>query len=262
MEIIKSELTAEVLEMRKQWYKTLVAPLDSMWESLYIAGATVFEIRERAQLIGFCCIDQEQYLLQLFLVPAHRYQMQDVLTFLIDSKRVVGAKVSSIEPITFSACLFHATSCEADTYNYGYLESFQPAERDTPLSLRTATLEDLEGLKGFYKNEGGFDDQFGYSENLINRSEVYFYEENGVLCATGECRLSDSQTAYADVGMMVKKDQRGKGLGSRMLLSLAKIARQQDRNPICSTTLDNIGSQKAIQRAGFYRTHTIFVMKF
>ena len=108
----------------------------------------------------------------------------------------------------------------------------------------------------------GFDDTFGYVDNLISRKELFMVKDSNTIITTGECRLSDTQLEYADVGVAVNKEHRKKGYATKMLLQLAKEAIMQKRKPICSTTIDNIGSQKAIEKAGFHCSNIIFDMEF
>lgn len=49
-----------------------------------------------------------------------------------------------------------------------------------------------------------------------------------------------------------------KSKSKKMLKQLVKKAMKQNRKPICSMTIENIGSQKAIEGAGFYCSNIIF----
>ena len=82
----KSEITKEVINYRKQLYRNFIAPLDGMWESLYIANATSYLIKYKEEEIGYCCIDGDESLNQLFLKESHRYLMNSVVTELINPR--------------------------------------------------------------------------------------------------------------------------------------------------------------------------------
>lgn len=258
----KSELTKEIINYRKQLYTSSVAPLDGMWEALYIANATNYLIKSKGDEIGYCCIDEDKSLNQIYLKSTHRYLMNAIISELINNNMIVSAHLSSIEPTSFNASLMLAKSTQVNTINYTFSSEQEKVVSTDVLSLNKASLHDTDRIKSFFKSVIGFEDSFGYTENLIQRGEIYIVEEEGVIVATGECRLSDSQPTYADVGMVVKNTNRKKGLGTKVLSELVKIALENKRKPICSTTVDNIASQKAIERAGFYNSHTIFKMDF
>jgi len=258
----KSEVTKEIINYRKELYTSFVTPLDGMWEALYIANATSYLIENKGCEIGYCCIDVDRSLNQIFLKDSHRYLMNTVVAELINTSMIISAHLSSIEPISFNTCLLFSKSIQTNTINYTFSSVQEKNVSAGILSLNKATIHEGDKIRAFFKKEIGFDDSFGYTVNLIQRGEIYIVEEEGGIIATGECRLSDSQPAYADVGMVVKNTNRKKGLGTKVLFELVNIALKNKREPICSTTVDNLASQKAIERAGFYNSHTVFKMNF
>jgi predicted acetyltransferase len=179
---------------------------------------------------------------------------------IIQSKLISLASLSAIEPVSFNACLFFSKSIKANTFLYQY--SNRPSENELILMVEPVLKEDISGVKTFLKEQIGFDDTFGYTENLVERKEIYLLKESGVIIATSECRLSDSQAEVADLGIIVNKDYQGKGIATQVLKQQILRAREKNRKPICSTTVDNLASQKAIEKAGFYRSNIIFDMSF
>ena len=262
MHFTKTESTNIIQPLRHKLYEEFVGPLDGMWEALYIAQSETFLIQVDNNTIGYCCIDADKSLTQIYLEAKHKNLMSETIDNLIKSKHVVSAKLSSIEIVSFNACLLHSKSIESDTINYQYYKSPQQNNTEEDIPLRLAEIKDIVTIQSFYNNEIGFDDQFGYVKNLVQRKELYLSEESNSIIATGECRLSESQTMYADVGMAVKQTQRKKGIGANMLIALTKKAQEKNRLPICSTTNDNVASQKAIEKAGFYGSHIIFKISF
>lgn len=258
----QSESTETIINYRKQLYTSFITPLDGMWESLYIANATSYLIKNEGEEIGYCCVDQDKSLNQLFLKDSHRYLMNTVVTELINKGLIVSVHLSSIEPTLFNTCLLFAKSIQANTINYTFSSEQEKRVGTGILNLNKATTLDADRIRAFFKAAIDFEDSFGYTENLIQRGEIYVVEKDNVVIATGECRLSDTQPTYADVGMVVKQHNRKKGLGTRVLSELVNIALENKRKPICSTTVDNIASQKAIEKAGFYNSHTVFKISF
>lgn len=83
-----------------------------------------------------------------------------------------------------------------------------------------------------------------------------------MIIATCECRMSDSQPSIGDIGIIVHQEFRNKGLATEMLKLQANSILKAGRKPICSTTLDNIASRKAIEKAGFHCSNIIFDIHF
>lgn len=260
MNFIKTDDTQTINQYRADLYEGFTAPIDGMWESLYIASAQDYLVEHNGKTIGYCCIDTNNCLLQLFLTERNKHLMKTTVEELINTKLINSASLSSIEPISFNACLLLSTEANPNTFCYQY--STEPVSNAVPLNIVHVQMEDLDAVKAFFKNQIGFDDTFGYTENLVNRKELYMLKKADTIIATGERRISDSQPTIADVGVIVNKDHQKKGLGTQVLQTLAEKAKKENKKPICSTTNDNIASKKAIERAGFYNSHIVFDMSF
>lgn len=260
MKFIKTDQIEEVARLRKTFYENLTAPIDAMWEQLYIASAQSYLIAQGNQNIGYCCIDSEKRLLQLFLIQSFKQQMQQVIGMLIGSDLVTSASLSSSDPTSFNACLFHSTSISTNTFCFEHTN--ESVELESSLNLALVSEEEIPMIKAFLKQQVGMDDTFGYTENLVNRKELYRAREGNTIIATSECRLSDSQPVYADLGMIVNSAYRGRGFATEILKYQINRVLKLDRKPICSTTIDNTASQKAIKKAGFYCSNIIFDIQF
>ena len=260
MNFIKTDDTIVINDFRKKLYQQFSTAIDGMWEAAYIASSQSYLIKNEAQNIGYCCIDNKGSLTQIFLDDEFNHQMGKAIQSLIESKLISSARLSSIEPISFNACLAASKSIEVNTYCFQYSNKQKASQELLKLELVIST--EIKSIKNFFKDQIGFDDNFGYTENLVQRKELYAFRENEEIIATGECRLSDSQPKFADIGVIVNNDFQKKGLGTKVLRAMAQKALDVNRQPICSTTVDNIASQKAIVKAGFYRSHIIFDINF
>jgi len=260
MNFIKTDDTRAIDTLRGKLYQRLSGPIDGMWEALYIANSQAYIIKMESQELGYCCIDDNHNLTQIYLGEPYNYLMHSVIQALLSSKLIFSATLSSVESVSFNTCLAHSKSITPNTFCFQYAKS--PLIKASLEELSLVTSENIQVVKTFYKDHVGFVDNFGYTENLVRRKELFMKRDGGDIIATGECRLSDSQTDFADIGMAVHKAHRRKGLGAQVLNQLAKKALGANRQPICSTTIDNIASQKAIQKAGFYCSHIIFDINF
>lgn len=256
MEFIPIQDITEIAPLRARLYDELTAPIDAMWELLYIAAAPAHFIQQGNQKLGYCCIDEKKRLLQLFLFAPFKARAIEVIQAMIDTGLIVGAQLSSSTPVAFNACLFHATNIATHTFCFEHTnESIDFEER---LALELVSEDEIPAIKAFFKGEVGMDDTFGYTENLVNRKEIFRAKRGDTILATSECRLSDTQPNYADLGMIVKQDFRGQGFATEILQWQINRVLKLGRKPICSTTIDNIASQKAIKKAGFYCSNIIF----
>lgn len=246
--------------LRTQLYSRLKNPVDGMWENLYIAQSTHYLVKMDDDTAGYFCVDSDKSLLQIFLVDKYINIFEDVISKLISYKIVKSASLSAIDPNSFNICLLYSQSIEPNTYLFEYLDP--EFSIDYSLDIEIATEKDIPEIINFMKEQIYFDDTFGYTKNLVEREEFYMIHKGDTLIAISEIRLSDTQTEYADLGVVLSKDYRGKGKATKILYQQAQRAIKLGRKPICSTTFNNTGSKKAIEKAGFYISNIIFDLKF
>ena len=149
----------------------------------------------------------------------------------MDLNHCMSQSDQKFEPISFNTCLHFSKSLKTNTFCYQFSDS-KINDEDT-LNIELVSKYDSNKIRTFYKNHIGFDDTFGYVDNLIARKELFVLKESNTIISTGECRLSDTQLSFADIGVAVNKEHRKKGFATKMLHQLAKKAIRQKRKPIC-----------------------------
>ncbi|MCB0278062.1 MAG: GNAT family N-acetyltransferase [Calditrichaeota bacterium] len=252
----------QVLALMSEYYMELLAPVDGMWETLHYVNATGFLLKTDGTDVAFCKINDKKQLLVLYTFSAHEEKTDEIVDALISQKKIKSAKMASSHPASFNACLWRAKSVKADTLLYGHSGDKVEPVLNSNQRFVVAQYADFDTAQQFFLEQVNFNDEFGYTDHLISRSELFFLYESDQLVATGECRLSDTQNDYADVGMIVHKKKRGKGLATLVLKLLIDNARKKKRLPICSTTADNLPAQQAIKKAGFVSVYRIYEMFF
>ena len=231
-----------------------------MWELLYIASSQHYLIEDHDKVLGYCCINEEACLIQIFLEEAYCSNMETVIKELIKAELIKSASLSSNEPIGFNACLFQSKSIKANTFCFEHVN--KAIKVNSILNLELVHTEDIPPIKAFLNEQVGMDDTFGYTENLVARKEIFIIKESEVIIATSERRMSDTQPEIADLGIIVNKAYQGKGIATQVMQMQVNNVLKAGRKPICSTTLDNLASRKAIEKSGFYCSNIIFDMSF
>ncbi|WP_223826636.1 GNAT family N-acetyltransferase [Flagellimonas sp. S3867] len=260
MNFIKTDITDTIQSFRARLYRSLKSPIDAMWELLYIASSQHYLISNNGVTIGYCCIDSEESLLQIYLKDEFRSNMNNVIQELITSKMIGSASLSTNEPMAFNSCLLNAKSQQANTFCFEH--NNKAMEINSNRNVEAVTSNDIPTIKLFLKEQIGMDDTFGYTENLVSRKEIYLVKEEDIIVATSECRISDTQPDIADLGIIVNRSFQGKGIATQVLQQQVNRVLKLGRKPICSTTFDNKASQRAIEKAGFYCSNIIFDFSF
>ncbi len=225
-----------------------------------------FGFYENEIIVGFCCINDDGYVLQFHVIPERQNQASHLFDMILTQKEtplkgIKGAFVSTPEPQYLSLCLDSFRQFNVHTLMYQKGEGKnQDLPQETQMQMTVVEFEQLAEAVEFAKDANGAPEEWftGYFTNLINRQELHGFWQDGRLAATGECRGFDQyQTEYADLGFIVGQLQRGQGLGTKVFKYLVTLAESKGLKPICSTEKSNIGAQKAISRAGLFAGNRI-----
>ncbi len=251
--------------LKRSYLAQTTAALDGMWLTGLIPMAKHFGFYEGDALVGYCCVNDDGYLLQLHMTPEHQSKGSEVLDAIVAGAlpkvgAISGAFASTAEPRWLSWCLDRFTTFEVHTLMYQLERASSVCEESASHGFSRIEAAQLEEAVSFVEaNVGGSTAWLeGYLGNLIERGELFGHFEGGRLIATGECRGNDLvQTEYADLGMIVDESARGRGLATRVMKGMIAVSESRGLRPICSTEKTNVAAQKAIERAGFFAGHRI-----
>ncbi|MDQ2904087.1 MAG: GNAT family N-acetyltransferase [Chloroflexota bacterium] len=247
------EHSAVTQQMLDDYLRTLVAPMDGMWESAVIAQATFWEIRDQGQHVGYFCTDSNNDLLRFHLVKDYQVRAQEIFHWLVSTHAIHYAIASTIEPLYFSLCLDMQHGIALHSYLFRDHTRVEPSASLNKSTFRKAQKSELDDIVRFYRanTEGPGDWIEAFLHARLNREELFVMDDQQTLVSTGECIPSQKQAPYADLGMVVAQAYRGRGLGSSMLIHLKKHCYASGWQPICSCAAGNHASRKAIEKAGF-----------
>jgi RimJ/RimL family protein N-acetyltransferase len=253
MRCIKLERSDAIQQLRDDYLRTLVAPMDGMWESVAITYATFFEILDREQRVGYFCIDPNNYLLRFHLLENYQSQAQEIFCWIVSTYAIQYAIASTIEPLYFSLCLDVQKSITPQSYLFRDNKHIDPLFDPANSSFRKVEKSELDEVVHFYQanTEGTGEWIEAFLDKRLSHDELFGLYDGGTLIAVGECIPSQTQIPYADLGMIVAQAYRGRGLASSMLIRLKKYCYEAGWKPICSCAVDNRASKKAIEKAGF-----------
>ena len=257
----KVEDTNKLLNLQIEWRKSLVAPQDDMWES-FMNYAAHWELQEDNQTIGYACSNEENGLLQFFLLPKWIQEGAEIFKRFIDKTNIKKAMIGTNNPACLSNALHHQKLLKVDTYLFtNYLDSII---EENEKHVRPTESDELDKLVNFYHSSMDAPKEWlnSYLGNLNNKRELFVLEEGPEILGVCEVRRSESDSSIANIGMVVSTQHRRKGLGTYLLSKAKEIAISWDKQPICSCEKDNIGSLKSIQRSGFRSIHQMLYMEF
>jgi GNAT superfamily N-acetyltransferase len=259
---------ASLSQARSRHRETLVAPQDAYWETGIVAAAAHHQIFVDGRPAGYCATDSDSYLVQFFLEEELCPRAGEVLATALDALALKGAYAATNEPGYLSLCLDRQREVAVDTLLYFDHHLVPPAGAER---LRLATNEDLPRLVAIQDAdvggdlalmEQGFGSLEGYLRGMIGDGGLYVLEEGGTIIGSGDFRRRETWPAMADLGVVVAPGQQGRGIGTEILCLLKEMAAETGLEPMCSTTVENLASQRMIEKAGMVARHRILRITF
>ncbi|AUS08786.1 hypothetical protein C1X05_07970 [Laceyella sacchari] len=254
-----------IAALKQQYLNSLVAPMDGMWESAIIGNANNWAIHYEGKVVGYFCTDEESRLLQFYIMPPYQSHYRTIFVQLIEQIGISSAFASTIEPLYLSLCLDFHNKVHVKSYLFTDLHAVQlPPFALQPVIFRLASHDELTHLERFYKEyiEGDGSWIHDFLQERISQMQLYALYHDDTLLGTGECIESKTQPPYADIGIVVNKQFRNRGIGTYILNRLKHQCYKSSLKPICSCTAENIASRKAIEKAGFVSYHRILEIFF
>ncbi|MCP4426399.1 MAG: GNAT family N-acetyltransferase, partial [Chloroflexi bacterium] len=247
---------------KRAYLVSLVAPLDVYWQAAIIDPAPHWEMVADGRSLGYFAADEKKRLLQFYASD----RAAELFAAVIGSEWVETAVAGTNDPAFLSLCLDVQKQVSVNTYLFHDARQVDPALPTYPwATFRLSTERDLERLLAFYGRNDEFSDsdaieanfggQRSFIQSLIANQQSFILMDGDTLLGIGECRVSASQPPYADIGMIVDKDHRRRGVGASILARLKAHCASQNAIPICSCAADNFVSRKTIEKAGFAAHH-------
>jgi RimJ/RimL family protein N-acetyltransferase len=265
IEIREATSADDLADLRRGYLASLVAPQDGMWESLAAMGRQL-EIRTAGERAGYFSINGEGRLLQFHVAAPFESAAVKLFAAVVARDEVKGAMVSTADPLFLGLCLDVQQELRVHTYLYRDHHRGEPAlEQGTEASFDVVEAGELEAIAELQReslDQDPGDWLVSYLERLIGRRELHALRLEGEILGTGEARVSESQPPFVDLGVITVRRHRGRGVAPHILGRLKQRCYERELVPICSTTVENSGSRRAIAKAGFVSWHRLLELGF
>lgn len=247
--------------LKQECLASLSAPPDGMWEA-FRAAATHWGIYQADELVGFGLVDDQDQLIQFYLLGAYLPDRLSIFKMLLQQAAVSTGIVGTHQPVFLSTALHYAKEMAIHTYLFEHEVDQQPEAKEG--QLQRCEPSHLEAVTEFCHYSLGAPKRWlrTYLGGLIKQGALYKLTQGNTIVGTCEVRDSAALPDRTDIGMIVSPDFRRQGYGAFLLGQAKSIAQSRSKAPICSCEANNVGSLKAIQTNGFRTKHQLLKIQF
>lgn len=240
-------------QLRRNYFLNLEEPQEFFIERL-ISNGFWWAIIQNNQQCGYAITDGNDTLLELHLSQNVTFGMIETIEALRVKCGIRNVIVKSFDQNIYLSCLSVSTHHEVIGLLYRVVSNLDFYERPDIIA-RLATHLDVSNLT---KISDDFFDDASEIESYIHHDGLIIYEMiDGNIIGAGVVKRVITDLDDFDIGMVIHSGMRQRGYGTYIVSHLKSYCLTNGWRPICGCSIDNIASQKTLERAGFVSRHRL-----
>lgn len=252
----------DIEQMKKDYYTNLTAPMDDMWEEGIVPNGDFFIIKQNNAPAGYFVLDGEGVMIAFYVKEG--IDTAKAFKFVVGEKEVSKAYVSTYDPLFYNQCINLKKEISDNSFLYRLTSRVEIKAAFNNIIIENAKIDSIKDILNYFDKGVGMTGKWleYYFTKIITNNSLRLFKLGGEIIGTGEIRPSISSEGYAHIGMTVSKGFRKKGLGTYIVSIISKECGKKGYKAISSTTIDNIGSQRALEKNGYECYHKIHTISF
>jgi RimJ/RimL family protein N-acetyltransferase len=250
-------IVSSTIDNIKNWRNDYLSSLPEFQElfiEIMIKDSNCYLLQIDGNQIGYSILNSDGVLIEFFVMG--KYVPSSYLFFsqLLNDLSVTEIYCKSFDSLLLSNCLLSSFSYSAIGVLYrDYVEAL--IRKDPEIAMQKADNSSIRFLLG---QDDSIKELFETEQELtefINNQNVFEFYKNDEFIGCGMVLRTHDDWNFCDLGVWVKPSRRGHDFGSQIILSLRAFAIKNSLKPSCGCAIDNIASQKTIEKSGFVSKH-------
>lgn len=244
--------------LRNQYLDALIEPQE-LYLELMVRTAEIYAVILNEEKIGYFLVGDESTLLEYFIIQQNTDLAEPIFINIIRDFSIRKALCKSFDHLLLSCCA--AIQVKTNVMGILFREYHPPSDAANflDITVRPATVEDERHI--IEVNEEVFDHDHEVIEYTIKKQLLIFEKERTIIGFGIFSRVIDGRSDF-DIGMLVEKESRGQGIGQFIIGYLADYCIKNGWRPTAGCAVDNIGSRRCLEKAGFVSNYRLLAFSF
>ncbi len=237
----------EINDLRNQYLDNLLEAQE-LYLELQVRNSRVFVINYPDQRVGYFLLGGSTTLLEYYVTQDHLDQADILLGMIIQKVSIQKVLCKSFDHTLLSCCA--GFQKRVNVLGILFREQVEKAacSMTEVITVRLANAMDEQLIIRI--NEEIFEHDEEVSE-YIRKEQIFLFENGGEFIGFGIfARVIEGRPEF-DIGMLVDRKYRRRGYGEFIIRYLADHCRQNGWRPICGCAIENAGSRRCLENAGF-----------
>lgn len=254
------ETTINKVKKYRACYLNSLPEFQELFIELFIDDSDFYFLQEDKKELGYAIKTNEGILIEFYVTNRYLPHSNDFFNQVIKELSITEIYCKSFDSLLLSNCLLGSFQYSILGVLYrdyvGTLEN-----KDLDINMKKA---DLSSVGLLLRQDDSIRELFETEEQLIDfiqNENVFKFFKNESLIGCGMVLKTNPDWDFCDLGVWVHPDKRGKSFGAQIILNLREFAIKNNLKPSCGCAIENLASQKTIEKSGFVSKHKLISFK-
>ncbi len=254
------ETTIDKIEEYRSNYLNSLPEFQELFIELMVNDSHCYSLQTDNNRIGYVIKSGEGALIEFYLKDQYIPKSKVFFEQIIKELAITDIYCKSFDFLLLSSCL--ASSFSYSLMGVLYRNHVEVLISKDPEIMRKKS--DMSSVGFLQKQESSIQELFETEQQLkhfIQNENVFEFYKNDAFVGCGTVLRTNMNWSYCDLGVWVNPVNRKFGIGSQIILALREFAIENNMIPSCGCAIDNIASQKTIEKSGFVSKHKLINFK-
>lgn len=241
----------KIQKIRTDYFNSL-PEFQELYIELMIRYSNYYIFQVQAKVVGYAIITNENVLIEFYLLDQYIPDSNEIFTKVLKDLSIKEIYCKSFDALLLSNCLINSLSYSLLGVLYrDYSVARVSIKKDSEIEMQKA---DYASMKFLQRQDDSIKELFETEEQLshfIQNENVFIFSKSGDFVGCGMVLRTHIDWDYCDLGVWVEPSKRRNGIGSQIILKLREFAIDNNMKPSCACAIENVASQKTIEKSGF-----------
>ncbi|GHV31190.1 hypothetical protein FACS1894177_05200 [Bacteroidia bacterium] len=248
MEIVKT--TFDKIKDYRVEYLNSLPEFQELFIEIMINNSDFYLLKTDNENVGYAIKNNDSVLIEFYVVNKYVSSNNDFFRQLLKELSIYEIYCKSFDFLLLNNCLLN--SFPYRVIGVLFRDYVEPLVRtDTEITMLKSDFSSVDFL---LNQDNSIKELFETEQQLkeyITTDNVFEFYRNNEFVGCGMVLRTNPDWTFCDLGVWVHPLKRGNGIGSQIILKLREFAVKHGMEPSCGCSIENIASQKTIEKSGF-----------
>ncbi|MBN1767221.1 MAG: GNAT family N-acetyltransferase [Prolixibacteraceae bacterium] len=231
-------------------YLNSLSEFQELYIELMISDSDYFIFQVDNDVSGYAIRNNDGVLIEFYVSEKYIPESDKFFRQVLKDLSIREIYCKSFDSLLLSNCLLSSLSYSLLGVLYRDYSDAR-IKKDSEIKMKKADYSSISFLQS---QDDSIKELFETEEQLadfIQNENVFLFYKKDDFVGCGMVLRTNFNWDYCDLGVWVEPSKRGNSVGSQIILNLREFSIREDLIPCCGCAIDNIASQKTIEKSGF-----------